>query len=151
MLFLCPPAFNKGRVFGTALTTVSLTTFLMIFLPTVFAVEWLIILLRTTEAPVSNFAVMAEVFAVLFSYFSRDGIVCKWPNYWLDDPVFNFRQGQQIFLFPQNTQTGPGTRSASYWMSVVIPSSGIKGRDMMFHLVKRLDFVEIYSCSPVWL
>jgi hypothetical protein len=43
----------------------------------VFAVEWLIILLHTTEAPVSNFAVMAEVFAVLFSYFSRDSIVGK--------------------------------------------------------------------------
>jgi hypothetical protein len=62
MQFLCPPAFNKGRVFGTALTTVSLTTFLMIFLPTMFAVERLIILLRTTESPVSNVAIMAEVF-----------------------------------------------------------------------------------------
>jgi hypothetical protein len=77
MRFLCPPAFNKGRVFGTVLTTVSLTTFQMIFLPTVFAVEWLIILLHTTETPVSNFAIMVEVFAVLFSYFSRDGIVGK--------------------------------------------------------------------------
>jgi len=62
MRFLCPPAFNKGRVFGTALTTVSLTTFLMIFLPAMFAVEWLIILLHTTEVLVSNFAIMAEVF-----------------------------------------------------------------------------------------
>jgi hypothetical protein len=62
MRFLCPPTFNKGRVFGTALTTVSLTTFLMIFLPTVFAVEWLIIRLHTTEVPVSDFAIMAEFF-----------------------------------------------------------------------------------------
>jgi len=45
-----------------------------------------------------------------------------------------FSAGTRYFSFLQNTQTGPGARSASYQVNVVVPSSGIKGRDMKFHL-----------------
>jgi len=62
-----------------------------------FAVEWLIILLHTTEASVSNFGIMAEVFRSFVELF-HPGCHCRWQNYWLDGSVFNFRQGQGIFL-----------------------------------------------------
>jgi len=149
MWFLCPPAFNKGRVFGTALTTVSLTTSLMIFLPTMFAVEWLIILLHTTESSF-KFRYCGWSFSQFYSVISS-GMALSVTKLLAGRSGVQFPARTRGFSFHQNNQTGPGTRSASYWMNVVVPSSCLKGRDMNFHLMKRLDLVEIYSCSTVGL
>jgi len=150
MRFLCPPAFKKGRVFWQC-PNHSISDYIPNDILTYYVRG------RVVNNSSSYYWGSSLKFRYYGSSFSRfysvisSGMALSVTKSLAGWSGVQFSAGTWDFSLLQITQTGPGARSASYWMNVMVSSSGVKGRDMKLHLMKRLDLVEMYSCSPVWL
>jgi hypothetical protein len=46
----------------------------------------------------------------------------------MDGALFEYRQGQEVFFFSKNIQTGPGARTASYSTGTTVLSGNEKAK-----------------------